>query len=400
MTGFFVMLSGLILLILLFIIDKCIIYLSCAYKYGVNGLEIQSQTKYNALADFLRDEILMGNIKPGDRIPSENELAEKFSMSRHTVRKAISVLVSEGYLAARHGQGTYCVDRRPGRARSGNIGVITTYISEYIFPRIIQGIDRVLSENGYSIILKNTGNDTGMEAVCLKDILTKNIEGLIVEPTKSVLYSNNIRYYQALDSHRIPYIFIHGYYQQLENKSYILLDDAKGMYDAVGYLAGLGHRKIVGIFKADDIQGINRHKGYARALNDAGLAYDPDNVIWFHTEDRETKPSQAVRHMIETGREIDAIACYNDQVAVRILKQLYDLGIRVPHDISVTGFDDSFLSENSPVELTTVAHPKEKLGALAAQILLQMLKDDDYLKKPVHEILIPKLVVKGSCMKR
>lgn len=394
------MLSGLFLLILLIIKGNCIIYLSCAYKYGGNTLDSQNQTKYNALADFLREEILMGSIRPGEKIPSENELAEKFSMSRHTVRKAISMLVNEGYLSARHGQGTYCVDRRAGRVRSGNIGVITTYISEYIFPRIIQGIDKVLSGNGYSIILKNTGNDTGMEALCLKDILTKNVEGLIVEPTKSVLFSNNIKYYEALDSHRIPYIFIHGYYQLLENRSYILLDDAKGMYEAVGYLAGLGHRKIVGIFKADDIQGINRHKGYAKALNDAGLEYDPDNVIWFHTEDRETKPSQTVRHMIETAQRIDAIACYNDQVAVRILKQLYDLGIKVPQDISVTGFDDSFLSENSPVELTTVTHPKEKLGELAAQILLQMLKDDDYLKKPVHEILVPKLVIKGSCIKR
>lgn len=363
-------------------------------------MEYNYQTKYNILVEILKEELMTGRIKPGEKIPSENILAEKYSMSRHTVRKAISVLVNEGYLVTEHGRGTYCVDGSLKKIKSGNIGVITTYISEYIFPRIIQGVDRVLSENGYSIILKNTDNKTEMEALCLKDILTKNVEGLIIEPTKSALYSNNLNYYKVLDNHRIPYLFIHGYYQQLEDRSYILLDDAKGMHSVVEYLVRLGHNKIIGIFKADDIQGVNRHKGYARALNDAGLKYNPDNVIWFHTEDRDIKPSQTIKYMIETGYEMDAIACYNDQIAVRIIKQLGDLGINVPKDISVTGFDDSFLSENSPVELTTVSHPKEKLGELAAQILLQMLKDNDYLKRPVHEIMVPELVIKGSCIKR
>lgn len=363
-------------------------------------MENNNHAKYNALVEALREDILMGKIKPGEKIPSENVLAEMYSMSRHTVRKAISVLVNEGYLVTRHGQGTYCVDRSSLRSSSGNIGVITTYISEYIFPRVIQGIDSVLSENGYSIILKNTGNNTENEAQCLKDILTKDIEGLIVEPTKSALYSNNIKYYKALDNHRIPYLFIHGYYQQLEDRSYIILDDAKGMHAAVEYLIKLGHRNIVGVFKADDIQGINRHKGYAKALNDAGLPYNADNIIWFHTEDRETKPSQAIKYMIENRHEMDAIACYNDQIAVSILKQLSDLGVKVPEDISVTGFDDSFLSVSGSVELTTVTHPKEKLGELAAQILLQMLRDDDYLRNPVHEVIVPELVIRGSCIER
>jgi GntR family transcriptional regulator of arabinose operon len=192
-------------------------------------------------------------------------LAEKLSLSRHTVRKSISMLVNEGYLYTEHGRGTYCMDRSKKRSDSRNIGVITTYISEYIFPKVIQGIDSVLSGNGYSIMLKNTNNNTGKEAVCLEDVLQKNIEGLIIEPTKSALFSDNLKYYEALDNHHIPYVFIHGYYQQLEDKSQVLLDDAKGMYSVVEYLAKLGHKKIVGIFKADDIQGLERHKGYAKA---------------------------------------------------------------------------------------------------------------------------------------
>lgn len=359
-----------------------------------------NQAKYYKLMEYLKDEILMGRIKPGEQIPSENTLADKLSLSRHTVRKAISMLVNEGYLFTEHGRGTYCLDRSRKRNDSKNIGVVTTYISEYIFPKVIQGIDSILSSNGYSIMLKNTNNDTGKEAQCLQDVLEKNIDGLIIEPTKSALFSNNLKYYEALDNHHIPYIFIHGAYQQLEGKSQVTLDDSEGMHAAVAYLAGLGHKRIIGIFKADDIQGLNRHKGYARALSEAGLPYNPDDVIWFHTEDRSVKPYNVIRQLVESKSNIDAIACYNDEVAFRVYELLTGMGIRIPEDISVTGYDDSYFSANCPVKLTTVSHPKEKLGELAAELLLQMLKDDDYLKNPVHRVITPELVIKESCMKR
>ena len=64
------------------------------------------------------------------------------------------------------------------------------------------------------------------------------------------------------------------------------MDDARGGYLVTKYLLEQGHRRITGFFKADDIQGIQRHKGYVRALQEAGIPYDPDLVVWFHTEDR------------------------------------------------------------------------------------------------------------------
>ncbi len=359
-----------------------------------------NQSKYYKLMEYLKEEILMGRIMPGEQIPSENALAEKFLLSRHTVRKSISMLTNEGYLYTEHGRGTYCLDRSKKRIESKNIGVIATYISEYIFPKVIQGVDDVLSGSGYSIMLKNTNNSTEKEALCLEAVLEKNIEGVIIEPTKSALLSNNLKYYEAFDSHHIPYIFIHGYYPQLEGKSCILLDDAEGMYLAVKYLTSLGHRKVAGIFKDDDIQGLNRHKGYARALSEAGLPYNSDQVVWFHTEDRGVKPYAAIKQMLEAKSGIDAIACYNDEIAFRVFELLAGLGVKVPEDVSVTGFDDSYFSANCPVKITTVSHPKEKLGGMAAETLLQMIKNDDYLKEPVRKVIVPELVIKDSCIKR
>ena len=358
------------------------------------------QPKYLRLKEYLKDEMLMGRIKPGVQIPSEHSLGEMFSISRHTVRKAIAILINEGFLTSEHGRGTYCVDRSQKRNASKNIGVITTYISEYIFPKVIQGIDNVLSQNGYSIILKNTNNDTLKEYDCLKDMLEKNIEGLIVEPTKSALFSRNLELYKALEKSGIPYVFIHGFHQEMEDKPYVILDDAAGMYSAVRYLAELGHKKIAGIFKADDMQGLSRHKGYARALTDSGLPYDPDTVVLYHTEDKGIKPVNALREMIHSGYGLDAIACYNDDVAFRIYQFLDGMGLRVPEDISITGFDDSYLSENSAVKLTSVLHPKEKLGEMAAELLLNLLKGKDQVRGFAQKVIVPELVIKDSCMKR
>ncbi len=358
------------------------------------------QTKYAKLKDYIKEEIIMGHIKPGEQIPSENTLAEKLSLSRHTVRKAISMLVNEGYLYTEHGRGTFCKDRSISRTNSRNIGVMTTYISEYIFPRVIQGIDSVLSDKGYSIMLKNTDNDVEKEALYLQEILNKDLEGLIIEPTKSSVFSNNVKYYQALDEHNIPYIFIHGAYQQLEDKPQIILNDSDGMYLAVRYLINMGHKNIIGIFKADDVQGIERHKGYARALAENSLQYNPDNVVWFHTEDRKIKPYTTIEAMIKSGRKIDAIACYNDQIAFGIYEKLTELGLSVPDDISLTGFDDSYYSTSCPVKLTSVSHPKEQLGELAAQTLLDMIENPEYAKSSIRKVIEPELIVRDSCVKK
>ena len=147
-------------------------------------------------------------------------------------------------------------------------------------------MDKVLTENGYSIILKNTANSRTKEEKVLEDILTKDIEGLIIEPSKSQIFCRHTNLYGMLDEYEIPYVFIQGVYSQMLDKPHILMDDCKGGYMVTKHLLDYGHKKILGIFKADDSQGRERHKGYVKALQEAGIAYDPDMVVWFHTEDR------------------------------------------------------------------------------------------------------------------
>ncbi len=358
------------------------------------------QAKYYVLMESLKSDISKGDIKPGDKIPSENELARHFQVSRHTVRKALSILENEGLLEATHGLGTFCTQRARKDSSSNNIAVITTYISDYIFPRVIQGMDRILTASGYSIILKNTGNSQKNEARALEDILTKNVDGLIIEPSKSEIFCRHMNQYEALDKLNIPYVFIQGTYPQMKEKPNIIMDDVQGCYLLTKYLIDLGHRNIVGIFKIDDTQGAARHKGYIKALNEAGISYNPDLVITFHTEDRDTKPVAMITEYIENQTIMDAIVCYNDQIALDIVRVLEQKGVRVPDDISVTGYDNSLIAQSGPIRLTTVSHPKEYLGEMAAELLLEKIQGMEDKDSRVSRVVAPELIIGESCKRR
>ncbi len=357
------------------------------------------KSKYYVLMEQLKESMISGNIKPGEKLPSENELSRQYNLSRHTVRKALAILTQEGYVEAFHGKGTFCSEKVRHTRKSGNIAVVTTYISDYIFPRLIQGMDNVLSEAGYSIILKNTGNSRQKEAKCLDELLQKDIDGLIIEPSKSQLACRNEHLYKSLEKYGIPYIFIQGIYAEMKDCPHILMDDEKGGYLVTKYLLELGHRRIAGIFKADDVQGIQRHNGYVRALQAAGILYNPADVIWFHTEDRRQKPVVAVNTMVKNKSMPDGIVCYNDQIAVVVQEALEKKGICVPEDISITGYDNSLYAQRGS-GITTIAHPQERLGAMAAQLLLEKIKGVPESESKVERLIEPELIVRGSCMKK
>ena len=183
------------------------------------------------------------------------------------------------------------------------------------------------------------------------------------------------------------------------DKPHILIDDCKGGYLVTKHLLDCGHRKILGIFKADDFQGKERHKGYVKALQESGLSYDPDMVVWFHTEDRKMKPAQMTELLLPQQVEMDAVVCYNDQIALEVIRSLQKNGKRVPEDISVTGYDNSVIAEGT-VGLTTIAHPQEKLGEMAAELLLEKIRKVPEDKSRIPRLIQPELIVRGSTKSR
>ncbi len=359
----------------------------------------QKQLKYSKLMEDLREQIVTGEIQAGDKLPSENELSAKYQVSRQTVRKALSILENEGYIYAEHGRGTFCSELVKHSKNSKNIAVVTTYLSDYIFPRVIQGIDSVLTNDGYSIILKNTRNSRSQEAKCLEALLKKDIDGMIIEPSKSQVYCRHMNLYQKLEEFQIPYVFIQGCFSQMSDKPQVLMNDFAGGYQITKYLLDLGHKNIVGVFKSDDTQGQNRHKGYVKALQDAGILYDPDKVVWFYTEDRMLHPYESIRKMAAEKMPMDAVVCYNDQIAIEVIRALDEMGLSVPEAVSVTGYDNSYMANSGGLQLTTIAHPQERLGEMAAELLLDLIHGGEGREN--QKILVePEIVIGNSCIER
>ena len=352
--------------------------------------------KCSRLVEDLKRKILSGEIRPGDKLSSENELAREYELSRQTVRKAMDILRGEGFIYAEHGRGTFCSDMVKQEGTSGNVAVVMTYLSDYIFPHIIRGIDEVLDKEGYSILLKSTHNYRKVEAKCLEELVKKNIDGLIIEPSKSQIAFKNYDIFAMLERYQVPFVFVQGVYHGMEDKPYVLLDDEKGGYLITKYLIEQGHRKIAGFFKADDMQGQERHRGYVRALQEAGIWYNPSLVVWFHTEDMQSLPFEMTRELVIKEEEIDAIVAYNDRVAIEILNALDTEGIRVPEDISLTGFDDSEFAKNLKVPLTTVRHPQSKIGEVAADLLVKLMKGYAVEEEKIHIVMEPELVIRNS----
>jgi GntR family transcriptional regulator of arabinose operon len=198
-----------------------------------------------------------------------------------------------------------------------------------------------------------------------------------------------------MDAMGIPYVFIQGCYESMMDRPYVMLDDVEGGRQITNHLIQLGHQRIAGIFKADDTQGILRHKGYVKALQEAGIAYNPDLVVWYHTKDKKTKPMEGLLGMMERGNAFHAVVCYNDEIASDVMKGLRGIGKNVPYDISVTGFDNSLLAHSKGI--TTIAHPQEELGKKAAETLIGLVQGT-ISKKDAHVLLEPKVVERTSCM--
>lgn len=333
----------------------------------------EKQTKYSDIVRYIENLIADATLKAGDRIPSENELSARFGVSRETVRRAIGILEEQGVLRRVRGSGTYVSHSRKENLEQRNrIAVITTYVESYIFPKTIQGIESVLFEQGYSVQISFTNNTLEREKNILSDLIDRDdVAGIIVEGTKSGLPNPNLHLYRQLLNRKIPILFINTFYPELP-VPHVSLNDVEAAEMAVNFLIDKGHKNIAAILKLDDGQGRLRYLGYLKAMEAAGLAVTDSRMVWIDTD--ESKQLNFCRDKIlNRVEECSALFCYNDQIAFQLIKMLQEQGIAVPEQVSVISMDDSDLALHSEVPITSLPHPKERLGAKAAEVLVQMI---------------------------
>ena len=337
------------------------------------------QPKYLLVADTLLKEIARGIFRDGQTLMTEEELRVRFDVSRQTVRQAIALLEDDGLVDRRRGSGTYV--RHGPRRHQGmiQVGVVATFITDYIFPSILQGIEGALNKAGAVMSLSATYNDSRTERNILERMLEGHVDGLIFEGTRTAKETPNADLFQRFAERNIPVLFINGYYPGMDRIPHLLMDDYGGGKTAASVALDRGYRRPAGVFKTDDLQGAERLEGFMDEMKNRGITVPQERLLCFGTDERltlyNTPAGQAFIRMLKKG-EADCVICYNDVFAATLMEILRREGIRMPEDVGFIGFDNASFSGVVRPALTTLGHPKEEFGALAAEKVLRMISGE------------------------
>ncbi len=334
--------------------------------------------KYRILAELLRTDYLRDG-KPGKKLPTETELMCRYHMSRQTVRRALQQLCEEGLIQRRQGSGSYIAE--PERDLSKKIAILASFQDDYIFPTILRDAQSVFAGHGISVAVYVTGNNVATEREILTELIREGISGILVEGSKTALPTPNADLYHKLQLSGTALLFLHGIYSNLTGIPCISDANYAGGYQLARYLIGKGHGAIGGIFKSDDSQGPERYHGTVSALTDAGLPILGRAFCWYDTHDRSSmvdgKDMRLLdRFLMERLTEVTALVCYNDEIANLVIRRLLTMGKQVPEDMAVVSFDNSYYCQVCPVGITSLAHKAERMGRMAAQLLINMLRGE------------------------
>ncbi|GAB1539975.1 substrate-binding domain-containing protein [Scytonema sp. NUACC21] len=275
--------------------------------------------------------------------------------------------------------------------RTHTIGVVVTSIADPFFAEVVEGIEQVAKLVGLSVLLSASHRDLEQEIAAIDSFHRRRVDGILVADSRI-----NKHHTTQVAQIAVPTVFLNSQTDdQPEMFHFIAIDDCLGARLAVEHLVSLGHTSI-GYLGVGDRSWSNqqRLKGYRMALTEAGLPQMTDWVA-MNDEDRARTNDVATGHRLLSKlftAGVTGIFCYNDMVAVGALLACHELGISVPQDLSLVGFDGIALSGYVTPPLTTVCQPMLELGRSAMQMLLDLLQ-----KKTVeNQVVSPFLLKRGS----
>ena len=350
-----------------------------------------NEPKYIKIKKDILSMIENNEIHVGDKIPSESELTEKYNVSRHTVRKALDSLREKDILDKRQGVGTFYI----GEVKTTNnlIGFISISVHDYIFSDIMKGIDEVLHDTGYQTMVGNSKDNIEREKEIIDNFVRKGIDGLIIEPAKSAYKENNLLKLKKIARRGIPVVILDSDFSASEF-SYVIVDDKKGGKIAASYFIEKGHKRIAQIYKDSHIPGKNRLKGFKEEIKNSNIAFKEKYIKKYKFSELETpgkfyeEIQQVVNELMSDKNPPTGIFCFNDQVAINVVENLIQMGFNVPGDVSVIGYDDSKFVQLNSINITSIAHPKEKAGKKAARLILDKQCNINGQEKIVFEPLL------------
>jgi DNA-binding LacI/PurR family transcriptional regulator len=356
------------------------------------------QSKHRRVFDHLLASIQSGELKPGDRLPSEAELGKLFDASRITVAKAVHDLQRMGLVTRRPGAGTHVLaEDRPG-GRTFGLLIPELGLTE-IFEPICNGMMRTHFARPDALLWGNSSlsvHDSAKAAEqMVQSFISQKVAGVFFAPLELISDKDaaNRRIARALDRAQIPFVLLDRCYMPYPERSahdLVGVDNRRAGYLAAAHLLERGARRLVFLaeeFAANTVDA--RITGFYEALRVHGIKPDWEPV-WRGSPQDET----FVRRMLDATQPEGSI-CANDLTAARLMQMLLSLGIRVPEDIRIVGMDDVRYATLLPVPLTTIHQDCAGIGAVAMATMLERLEHPEL---PIRDVLVPvRLVVRRSC---
>jgi len=353
-------------------------------------VKVRANPKYRQLKEILREEINKRKLRPGDRIPSEERIAEKYGVSLGTVRQAMAELANEGLIYKEQGRGTFVAEKK--RGKTFTIGLLLTDIGNPFFSQIARSIQEKAHLLGYSMIYYNTNDQLSREAESIDMLIKRRVDGVILVP---VLKDGEEKLMQKLRGNDISFVYLDRYLNEPAS-DYIIVDNFCGVRQSMEYLISLGHKRI-GCISAQPYTWVleQRVKAYKKIVRENNLAME-DSLVQISDLPDDKGGYDAANKLFSMKNRPTAIFATNDIIAIGAYKAAKDKGIRIPQDLSLVGFDDIEVSSHLEVPLTTVSQPINKMGEMAVKILAEKGKKENP-EKVQKIVLEPKLVIRESC---
>ena len=272
------------------------------------------------------------------------------------------------------------------------LGLVLPDISNPFFPSLARGVEDTANKYGYNIILCNTDNKTEKEETYISVLKENYVDGVIY----TSVIRNKDKSIEMLLQSKIPFVMMDRSVNVTDIPE-VFTDGVSGMQQIVEYLISNDHRRIAYISGPDNNSpSEQRLEGYMKALDHAGIPID--HTIMKDGDYKISSGYQCMTELLDKGEGFTAVACANDLMAVGALEAMKERGIRVPEDISITGYDDIYLAGVLTPKLTTITQPKYEMGCLAAELLIKLVQGEEIKDRQI--ILQPSLVKRESVVKR
>ncbi|AGF58410.1 LacI family DNA-binding transcriptional regulator [Clostridium saccharoperbutylacetonicum] len=307
-----------------------------------------------------------------------------YPVKEETKRRVLEVIEELNYIPNMQA-------RELTQQKSATIGVVVPSINNMFFPEVINGIENSLKVQSLSLVLACSNNDMDEEKLCINNLLSRNVSGIIViDPNTGNIKS---KFYNSI-SKLTPLVFVNGYSTSASISS-VVNDEAMGANMAIDYLLENNHKDILLVRGKDSYSYDIKEKVYIEKMEKIN-AFNSKNIINIGNGNSSETVDNTINKFIEILKTTSAtavLAC-NDLMAVGVLNACKKLNIDVPGKLSIIGFDNIDLSKFVEPKLTTIDQNMFLLGTNAATLLLEKIEYDNSCSKRI--ILMNSLIERDT----